>query len=156
MLRIREAGVEDVPLILSFTRELAEYEREPNAVRATEDDSRRDGFSANPKFRVIIAESDGQPSRNSLLFPELFNVAGEAWPLLRRSLCPAAFPGQRHRQGPHGSSSTNRHRRELLRDAMGSARLEYVRHRRLSAIRGSFPRALASHADYRRRSETPS
>src|SRR5213593_68973 len=104
MLRIREAGVEDVPLILSFTRELAEYEWEPNTVRATEDDSRRDGFSANPKFRVIIAESDGQPSRNSLLFPPLLHVAGQAGTLPRRSLCQATAPTQRHRQGPHGSS----------------------------------------------------
>ena len=37
MLKIRKASVEDVPLILAFIRELAEYEREPNAVRATED-----------------------------------------------------------------------------------------------------------------------
>ena len=44
MLKIRKASVEDVPLILSFIRELAEYEREPNAVRATEDDLIRDGF----------------------------------------------------------------------------------------------------------------
>jgi GNAT superfamily N-acetyltransferase len=68
MLRIREASVEDVPLILSFIRELAEYEREPNAVRATEDDLRRDGFSANPKFRVIIAESDGNPTGMAFFF----------------------------------------------------------------------------------------
>src|SRR6266581_1297579 len=68
MLRIREAGVDDVPLILSFIRELAEYEREPNAVRATEDDLRRDGFSANPKFRVIIAESDGNPAGMAFFF----------------------------------------------------------------------------------------
>ena len=68
MLRIREAGVDDVPLIMSFIRELAEYEREPNAVRATEDDLRRDGFSANPKFRVIIAESDGNPAGMAFFF----------------------------------------------------------------------------------------
>lgn len=68
MLKIREASVEDVPLILSFIRELAEYEREPNAVRATEDDLRRDGFSANPEFRVIIAESDGNPAGMAFFF----------------------------------------------------------------------------------------
>ena len=62
MLKIRKASVEDVPLILSFIRELAEYEREPGAVRATEDDLIRDGFSANPKFRVLIAEWDGSPA----------------------------------------------------------------------------------------------
>src|SRR6267378_6670262 len=68
MLKIREANIEDVPLILSFIRELAAYEREPNAVRATEDDLRRDGFAANPKFRVIIAESDGNPAGMAFFF----------------------------------------------------------------------------------------
>src|SRR6267143_610181 len=68
MLKIRETSVEDIPLILSFIRELAEYEREPNAVRATEDDLRRDGFAANPKFRVIIAESDGNPAGMAFFF----------------------------------------------------------------------------------------
>jgi len=68
MLKIRKAKVEDVPLILSFIRELAEYEREPNAVRATEDDLVRDGFSANPKFRVLIAEWDGSPAGMAFFF----------------------------------------------------------------------------------------
>ena len=68
MLKIRKASVEDVPLILSFIRELAEYEREPGAVRATEDDLIRDGFSANPKFRVLIAEWDGNPAGMAFFF----------------------------------------------------------------------------------------
>src|SRR6266849_1461225 len=68
MLKIREASVEDVPLIISFIRELAEYEREPDAVRATEDDLIRDGFSASPKFRVIIAEWDGKPAGMAFFF----------------------------------------------------------------------------------------
>ncbi len=68
MLKIRKAIVKDVPLILSFIHELAEYEREPSAVRATEDDLIRDGFSASPKFRVIIAEWDGNPAGMAFFF----------------------------------------------------------------------------------------
>ena len=68
MLKIREAKVEDVQLILAFIRELAEFEREPGAVRATEDDLIRDGFSANPRFRVIIAEWDGNPAGMAFFF----------------------------------------------------------------------------------------
>jgi GNAT superfamily N-acetyltransferase len=68
MLKIRKASVEDVPLILSFIHELAEYEREPSAVRATEDDLIRDGFSANPKFRVITAEWNGKPAGMAFFF----------------------------------------------------------------------------------------
>ncbi len=56
MLKLRKAVSKDAPLILSLIRELAEYEREPKAVTATEDDIRRDGFNANPKFRAVIAE----------------------------------------------------------------------------------------------------
>ena len=68
MLKIREAKVEDVQLILAFIRELAEFEREPGAVRATKDDLIRDGFSASPKFRVIIAEWDGNPAGMAFFF----------------------------------------------------------------------------------------
>jgi GNAT superfamily N-acetyltransferase len=68
MMKIRTATIADVPLILAFIRELAEYEREPSAVRATEDDLIRDGFSANPKFRVIIAEFGGTPAGMGFFF----------------------------------------------------------------------------------------
>jgi GNAT superfamily N-acetyltransferase len=68
MLEIRKATIEDVPLILSLIRELAEYEREPSAVRATENDLVRDGFSENPKFRVLIAELDGKPAGMAFFF----------------------------------------------------------------------------------------
>ena len=68
MLNIRKASVKDVPLILSFIHELAEYEREPSAVRATKDDLIRDGFSATPKFRVVIAEWDGKPAGMAFFF----------------------------------------------------------------------------------------
>src|SRR2546428_12595201 len=68
MLKIRKAKVEDVPLILSFIRELAEFERESSAVRATEADLIRDGFSTNPRFRVLIAEWDGNPAGMAFFF----------------------------------------------------------------------------------------
>ena len=44
MLTIRAATPADVPQILTFIRELAIYEREPDAVLATEADLLRDGF----------------------------------------------------------------------------------------------------------------
>ncbi len=68
MFKIRKAVSQDIPLILSFIRELAEYERAPNAVSATEDDLRRDGFTANPKFQVLIAEWDGEPAGMAFFF----------------------------------------------------------------------------------------
>src|SRR6266571_4744983 len=68
MLKLRKAVPQDIPLILSFIRELAEYERAPNAVSCTETDLRRDGFGANPKFRVIIAEWNGEPAGMAFFF----------------------------------------------------------------------------------------
>ncbi len=68
MLRIREAISEDCSLVLSFIRELAEFERAPGAVSATEDDLRRDGFTTDPKFRVIIAEWNYEPAGMAFFF----------------------------------------------------------------------------------------
>jgi GNAT superfamily N-acetyltransferase len=56
MLSIRQATPADVPLILAFIHELAAYEREPQAVVATEADIARDGFGPAPRFRCFIAE----------------------------------------------------------------------------------------------------
>jgi GNAT superfamily N-acetyltransferase len=67
-LTIRPATAGDVPLILSFIRELAEYERAPEAAVAMPEDLLRDGFGANPKFRVVLAEWEGQPAGFALFF----------------------------------------------------------------------------------------
>jgi len=68
MLNIRSATVNDVGLILQFIRDLAEYEREPQAVTASEADLLRDGFSSEPKFRVVIAEWGGKAAGFALFF----------------------------------------------------------------------------------------
>jgi GNAT superfamily N-acetyltransferase len=68
MLSIRKASKEDAPLILDFIRRLAEYEREPDAVVATETDLLRDGFGPEPKYRCIIAEWNGQPAGFAFFF----------------------------------------------------------------------------------------
>jgi GNAT superfamily N-acetyltransferase len=56
MLTLRPATPADVPQILTFIRALATYEREPDAVHATEADLLRDGFGENPRFHCLIAE----------------------------------------------------------------------------------------------------
>jgi GNAT superfamily N-acetyltransferase len=60
MLKIRPASGGDAATILDLIKALAIYEREPDAVTATEADILRDGFGATPKFRCVIAEWDGQ------------------------------------------------------------------------------------------------
>jgi len=78
MLSIRNADPQDIPVILSFIRELAEYEREPKAVQATEADLRRDGFSSSPKFRVIISEWDRDPVGMAFFFHHYSTWQGRA------------------------------------------------------------------------------
>jgi hypothetical protein len=60
MLLIRAALVSDVPLLLRFFRELAEYGRQPNEVVVKEETLIKDGFGPQPKFRGLIAEWEGQ------------------------------------------------------------------------------------------------
>jgi hypothetical protein len=68
MLSIRAATIADVPLLRSLIQELAEYEREPQEVRITEDELRRDGFGPDRKFRALIAGQDGQPAGFAIFF----------------------------------------------------------------------------------------
>ena len=68
MLKLHKAAAKDVPVILSFIRELAEYERAPNAVACTEEDLRRDGFGPSPKFHVIISEWNREPAGMAFFF----------------------------------------------------------------------------------------
>ena len=55
-LTIRPATKSDIPQILQFIHDLATYEREPQAVVATEADLLRDGFGPTPRFHCLIAE----------------------------------------------------------------------------------------------------
>jgi len=68
MLTIRPAAPGDAPLLLSLVRELAEYEKAPQEVTATEADFLRDGFGPRPRFEAVVAEWDGQPAGFALWF----------------------------------------------------------------------------------------
>jgi GNAT superfamily N-acetyltransferase len=65
---IRRATAEDIPQILDFIRALAAYEREPDAVTATEEGLLRDGFGASPFYFCHMAEHDGKPAGFALYF----------------------------------------------------------------------------------------
>jgi GNAT superfamily N-acetyltransferase len=67
-LLIRPAVPEDVPAMLRFIRELAEYEREPDAVIATEADLLRDGWQEPVRFKALMAEWEGEVVGFALYF----------------------------------------------------------------------------------------
>ena len=57
---IRTAEPADVPVILELVRELAVYEREPDAVEATEEMLRDALFGDRPSASCHVAELDGE------------------------------------------------------------------------------------------------
>lgn len=65
---IRPAVPADVPTILRLVRELAEYEREPDAVVATEAMLAEALFGEHPAAEAVIAEVDGTAAGFALFF----------------------------------------------------------------------------------------
>jgi GNAT superfamily N-acetyltransferase len=65
---IRRARPADAGVVLRFVRELAEYEREPLAVEASEAGLRAQLASEDPPFECLLAELDGRPCGFALFF----------------------------------------------------------------------------------------
>lgn len=77
-VQVRVATVADVPLILQFVRDLAEYERLLHEVEMTEADLRRDLFGENTRAFCEIAEHRGQPVGFALWFYNYSTFRGRA------------------------------------------------------------------------------
>ena len=77
-LLIRPAGPADIPEILAFIRELADYEREPASAIATPADLLRDGFGPEKRFHCLISEWTGQPVGFALYFYNYSTWKGHA------------------------------------------------------------------------------
>jgi GNAT superfamily N-acetyltransferase len=75
-ITIRFATAEDVGLLLRLIRELAIFERAPEAVVATEADLLRDGFGEEPQFEAILAFRDGKPAGVALFHSRFSNWLG--------------------------------------------------------------------------------
>jgi GNAT superfamily N-acetyltransferase len=57
---IRKGTEKDMPAVLDLIKELAAFEREPDAVVLTVDDLARDGFGLNPLFDTYVADVEGE------------------------------------------------------------------------------------------------
>ncbi len=55
-MNIRRGNPQDMQAVLGLIKELAEFEKEPDAVLITVDDLIRDGFGPIPLFHVFVAE----------------------------------------------------------------------------------------------------
>jgi GNAT superfamily N-acetyltransferase len=76
MLAIRPAIATDMPLLTTLIQELATYERDSTTV--SEVRLLRDGFGAQPKFHVLLAEFEGQPAGYALFFDSYSSFRGPA------------------------------------------------------------------------------
>ena len=73
---IRAATRADVPLILTFIRELAAYEKLADEVAADESTLARTLFGSKPAAEVVIAAVDGVPAGFALFFPNYSTFLG--------------------------------------------------------------------------------
>src|SRR4029077_21154115 len=73
---LRFAAAEDAGLLLQLIRELAAYERAPDAVMATEEDLRRHGFGPEPRFEALLAFVGSEPAGFALFFPDFSTWRG--------------------------------------------------------------------------------
>ena len=73
---LRRAEMEDIPVILEFIKELAEYEKLSHEVVATEELLRNSLFNENPVAEVIIAEYLTKPVGFCLFFHNFSTFLG--------------------------------------------------------------------------------
>ena len=59
-MNIRKGNPEDMEAVLGLIKELAVFEKEPDAVLITVEDLIRDGFGQNPLFHVFVAEIENE------------------------------------------------------------------------------------------------
>ncbi len=74
---IRAATPADVPAIRALVVELAVYEREPDAVQASESDLHRALFGPQPVAEALIAEADGEAAGLALFFTNFSTWTGK-------------------------------------------------------------------------------
>ena len=76
MITIRSSTPADVATILGFIRDLAAFEREPDAVEATEETLTAALFGAEPAAEAVIAE-DGEPLGFAIFFHNFSTWTGK-------------------------------------------------------------------------------
>lgn len=57
-MQVRIALEEDMPQVLELIRELARFEKEPDAVHISAEDLVKEGFSDQPLFQCFVAEAN--------------------------------------------------------------------------------------------------
>ena len=73
----RHATKADMPRVLELIKELAVFEKEPNAVEVTLDLLESDGFGSHPKFTCFVIEVEGRVEGMALVYMRYSTWKGE-------------------------------------------------------------------------------
>ncbi|MCF6214397.1 MAG: GNAT family N-acetyltransferase [Flavobacteriaceae bacterium] len=74
---IRKGKFPDISQVLNLIKELAAFEKEPDAVMVTENDLIRDGFGKKPLFKFYVAELEGVVVGMALFYPRYSTWKGK-------------------------------------------------------------------------------
>jgi hypothetical protein len=96
MLNIRQANLNDVPMLRSLIQEMADYEHLPLLI--TEQTLATDGFGAHAKFRVLIADLYGAPAGYCPLLRLVLDIPGSRI-VLGRPIRSTSVPQEQDRLG---------------------------------------------------------
>ncbi len=77
-MRIRESLPQDMPQVLALIKELAAFEKLPNAVEISEADLVAEGFGENPLFTCFVAEAEGEIVGMALVYDRFSTWKGRS------------------------------------------------------------------------------
>ena len=77
-LTIREATPEDIPLMLTLIKELAEYEKLTHTLEATEESMREALFAGRPAAEALMAFYNDEPAGYAIFFHSVSTFLGKA------------------------------------------------------------------------------
>lgn len=67
-ITIRNASLQDMEAVLELIKELAIFEKEPDAVEVTASDLCRDGFGEQPLFKCFVAEVNNEVVGTAIVY----------------------------------------------------------------------------------------
>jgi GNAT superfamily N-acetyltransferase len=78
-MNIRKGNPEDMEAVLGLIQELADFEKESDAVVITAEDLVRDGFGPKPLFDVFVAEIESEQNSKEIVGIALYYYRYSTW-----------------------------------------------------------------------------
>ncbi|MEO8368305.1 MAG: GNAT family N-acetyltransferase [Candidatus Solibacter sp.] len=76
---VRQASIEDVPVVLSLLRELADFEGKLDRVEVTEAQLAEHAFGPRACIEMLLGSVDGRVVSYAIFFPHFGSYRGRAW-----------------------------------------------------------------------------